>query len=242
MLSDTDSMPYTWGGVTTKNKNKKKSTKKVSPGFRRWINFNRDYRIAYKKSRGKQPTAKNVSRAYNAITCGAKRTVSGSAKKYCAPRSKSCKGYSKRLKSKSVSKAKKTFIRNKCTGYTKKGKGVFGGMMGGCMTCDGAGCACCGGTGFMDMTPYGGVVKRGKKRCASANSIYNKINDIKLRIRQLRQLDPNSSVLQRYVGILRQLEVFYKRERMLGNKYIDSESFQYPGKPNWFNEEGEFIR
>lgn len=156
----------TWGGAakkkkTTKKKTTKKKSTKLSPQFRNWIKFAKEYRKEMKK-KGLKANVKQISASYRSMNCG-KSSNTKKFKSLCPPTRIACKRYTIKLKNPKLKKSLKSSIRKRCVGYTRKRRGR--GMMGGeCAVCRGTGlvgggpfgagmmggCACCGGTGQME--------------------------------------------------------------------------------------------
>lgn len=217
----------TWGGADRKPS---KYNKFVSEYFKKAPN----------------PTLSKAAKAYKSKTCGKKYTNCKTTTRKSKP--KSCKGYTVKLK-KIKSKTARGRLRKKCTGYKlKKGKGMFGGECAVCRgTGEGlyGGCDCCGGTGMMEdlelknMDPIDGMGMFGgayrpttQKRCVSTRATYNRLNDLLFKIQNQRELARSLqqeggneytralAVLNRYVGVYREMLSLYNRQNNLGDKFI----------------------
>lgn len=207
----------------------------------KWNKFVREY-----KKYDPKASFSKISREYKSKSCSKKFTnCKSKSKKKPVKISKSCKGYSSKLKKLKSSTARGK-LRKKCVGYTKKGRGsTFGGdIFGGeyeCPKCDGTGqglyggCGCCGGMGYM-----GGA--KPPKKCVSANALLQKIRMLRILISKYKRDGAPLGLIQRLVGALRQMEVMYKRQKNVGLKFIESRQFDYPGKQNWVDSDNYFLR
>ena len=209
----------TWGGKVRRRKN----TGKLSS----WQKFIKEYKKV-------DPSASftKISKEYKSLGCSKKYT---NCKKKTMTKSKSCKGYTKKLKS-LKSKSAKRSLTQKCKGYTRKnkrrGKGLYGASFGGCLNCNGegvfGGCQCCG----MQNLGSGKPISSNRKRCLSSRSLYNRLNEMRARI----MADNNEQKLTdmqrgKLLGAYRQAMSMYSRGNLLGDQYIipDNSFNKFPG-------------